>query len=44
MKYRTLLTSMTLIVFLSAAVVTAQAQTTEADKLGDVHFATSCSA
>ena len=44
MKYRTLLTGMTLIVFLSAVGVTAQAQTTNADQLGDVHFATSCSA
>ncbi len=44
MTLRTLLTGMTLLVFLSAAVVTAQTATTDADQLGQVHFPTSCSA
>jgi len=44
MTLRTLLTGMTLLVFLSAAVVTAQAATTDADQIGQVHFPTSCSA
>src|SRR3989442_1423916 len=41
---RTLLAGMTLMVWLSAAVVTADAAPPDADKIGQVHFATSCSA
>jgi hypothetical protein len=44
MTLRTLLTGMTLLVFLSTAVVTAQAATTDADQIGQVHFPTSCRA
>src|SRR5215510_10072210 len=44
MTLRTLLTGMTLLVFLSTAAVTAQAATTDADQVGQVHFPTSCSA
>ena len=44
MTLRTLLTGMTLLVFVSAAVVAAQAGTTDADQIGQVHFPTSCSA
>jgi hypothetical protein len=43
MTLRILLTGMTLFVFLSTAVVTAQAATTDADQIGQVHFPTSCS-
>ncbi len=44
MTLRALLTGMTLLVFVSAAVVTAQAVTTDADQIGQVHFPTSCGA
>src|SRR5215510_11525246 len=44
MTLRPLLTGMTLLAWLSAAVVTAQTATTDADQLGQVHFHTSCSA
>ena len=44
MKYNTLLTGMMLIALLSVAVVPTHAQTTNAAQIGDVHFATSCSA
>jgi hypothetical protein len=44
MTLRTLLTGMTLLVFVSAAVVTSQAATTDADQIGQVHFPTSCGA
>ena len=44
MTLRILLTGMTLFVFLSTAVVPAQAATTDADQIGQVHFPTSCSA
>ena len=44
MTLRTLLTGMTLLVLLSAAAVTAQTATTDADQIGQVHFHTSCRA
>jgi tetratricopeptide (TPR) repeat protein len=44
MTLRTLLTGMTLLVFLSAAAVTAHAAASDPDKIGQVHFPTSCSA
>jgi tetratricopeptide (TPR) repeat protein len=44
MTLRTLLTGMTFLVWLSAAAVTAQIATTDADQIGQVHFHTSCSA
>ena len=44
MTLRTLLTGMTLLVLLSAAAVTAQTATTDAEQIGQVHFPTSCSA
>jgi hypothetical protein len=44
MTLRTLLTGMTLIVLLSAAAVTAQTATVDADQIGQVYFPTSCSA
>ena len=44
MTLRTLLTGMILLVFLSAVAVNAQAATTDADQVGQVHFPTSCSA
>ena len=44
MTLRTLLTGLTLLMLLSDAAVTAQAATTDADQIGQVHFPTSCSA
>jgi tetratricopeptide (TPR) repeat protein len=44
MTLRTLLTGMTLSVFLRAVAVTAQVVTATADQIGQVHFPTSCSA
>jgi hypothetical protein len=43
MTLRTLLTGMTLLVWLNAAAVTAHAAAINPDKIGQVHFATSCS-
>jgi hypothetical protein len=43
MRLRTMLTGMTLLVFVSAAVVAAQTATTDAAQIGQVHFPTSCS-
>src|SRR5215510_15704662 len=44
MTLRTLLMGVTLVVLLSAAAVTAQTATVDADQIGQVHFPTSCSA
>ena len=44
MRLRTMLTGMTLLVFVSAAVVAAQTVTTDAAQIGQVHFPTSCGA
>src|SRR5215831_4994761 len=44
MTLRILLTGMTFVVLLSAAAVTAQTATVDADQIGQVHFPTSCSA